>query len=98
MFPHERSLVQRYAGRPFALLGVNVDEDVAQLRQVQHRAGLTWPCWHDGAGGKISEAWQVDRLPAFFLIDRQGIVRWRHFGEVGPRQLEARIDEALRAS
>jgi hypothetical protein len=95
MFPHERSLVQRYRGRPFVLLGVNADEDVARLRRTQQEAGLTWPCWHDGPGGKIGQAWQVDGLPAFFLIDQRGVVRWRHFGRVDPHELERHIDEAL---
>src|SRR5436305_1186848 len=96
MIPHERSLVQRYAGRPFALLGVNADESIEQLRDLQQQSGVTWPNWWDGPGGKISEAWQVDRFPAYFLIDHRGIVRWRHFGAIAPGELGPRIDECLR--
>jgi cytochrome c biogenesis protein CcmG/thiol:disulfide interchange protein DsbE len=86
--------VRRYAGRPFALLGVNVDATREEAQYIQQQAGLTWPNWWDG-GGKISEAWKVDGLPSLFLIDGRGIVRWRHVGKVDPRQLEARIDEVL---
>ncbi|HEV3006331.1 MAG TPA: TlpA disulfide reductase family protein [Pirellulales bacterium] len=38
MFPHERSLVQRFAGRPFALVGVNGDEPDAELGAEEHGA------------------------------------------------------------
>jgi hypothetical protein len=95
MFPLERSLVQRYAGQPFTLLGVNADESPNQLEKIQQQAGLTWPSWWDGPEGKISQAWQVDRYPAFFLIDHRGVVRWRHFGSLTEAELAARIDEWL---
>ena len=38
MYGHERSLVQRYQGRPFVLLGVNTDDDAETLKQVQEQA------------------------------------------------------------
>jgi len=34
MYPHERDIVKRYAGRPFVALSVNTDDDVATLAQV----------------------------------------------------------------
>jgi hypothetical protein len=95
MIPHERSLVQRYAGWPFALLGVNGDATPEHARQIQQQTGMTWPSWWDGPEGKIGLAWHVDRFPAFFLIDDRGVVRWRHFGAVAEGELTARIDECL---
>ena len=40
MFPHERSLVKRLEGRPFALIGVNSDTDpqYAKLKQEMDQA------------------------------------------------------------
>ena len=38
MYPHERSLVKRLAGRPFALLGVNSDQDRKVLQTVIPRS------------------------------------------------------------
>ena len=40
MFPHERSLVKRLEGKPFALLGVNSDEDKDKLKE-QNEKQLT---------------------------------------------------------
>src|SRR5260370_1007459 len=59
MFPHERSLVEKYQGRPFALLGVNLDVDAAVLSRVQESEHLNWRSWFDGPGGPIAHAWGV---------------------------------------
>jgi thiol-disulfide isomerase/thioredoxin len=95
LIPHEKALLQRYRDRPFVLLGVNTDDTPEQLRQFQQQAGMTWPCWWDGPGGKIVAAWRVDRFPALFLIDHRGVVCWRCFGPPREGELEARIDECL---
>jgi len=34
MYPHERSLVEKYRDEPFAILGVNSDEDLDELKPV----------------------------------------------------------------
>ncbi len=97
LFRHERALVERYAGKPFALLGVNADAEAEQLQRTQQQAGLTWPSWWDGPAGKISTAWKVDRFPTLVLIDAQGVVRWRHVGIPAEGVLEAKIEEHLPA-
>jgi hypothetical protein len=81
MYGHERSLVQRMAGRPFVLLGVNTDKDREEIRQVVNDLSLGWRSWWDGwsdghPGGPICESWGVDGFPRIFLIDQGGIVRW----------------------
>ena len=48
MYPHERSLVENMAGRPFALLGVNTDDDLAQLKHVIQKEQINWRSWWDG--------------------------------------------------
>jgi hypothetical protein len=95
MFGHERSLVQRFAGRPFVLLGVNGDESPQQLREVQAKANLTWASWWDGPNGAIGSAWKVDRYPTFVLIDRAGTIRWRQVGVPADGVLAAKIEELL---
>src|SRR5262249_37778092 len=50
MVPHERELVGRLQGRPFALLGVNSDEagDREKARKAVREKQMTWPSWWDG--------------------------------------------------
>ena len=42
MFPHERSLVQRMASKPFALIGVNSDEDRKECKEKNNQQQITW--------------------------------------------------------
>ncbi len=42
MYPHERSLVKRLAGEPFALIGVNSDKDKAKLAKRMEEESITW--------------------------------------------------------
>ena len=37
MYDHERSLVKKYSGRPFVLLGVNTDEQPDFAREAVHQ-------------------------------------------------------------
>ena len=78
MYPHERSLVEAYRNRPFALVGVNSDQDRATVQQAIQRHGLNWRSWFAGGPeGEIPRQWGVTSWPTFFLIDAQGVVRHR---------------------
>lgn len=92
MFPHERSLVKKMDGRPFALLGVNTDRSLDALKGAQKKHELNFRSWWDGGSGKISKQWRVEALPTLILIDHKGVVRWRQLGV--PRNLES-MDERI---
>ena len=95
LFDHERELVRRFAGKPFVLVGVNTDSSPAELQYMQQKSGLTWVSWWDGPAGPIARAYAVDRFPALFLIDQQGLVRLRQFGIPEAGVLEKKIEELL---
>ena len=78
MYPHERSLVKRLEGKPFALIGVNSDKDRTELKQVLKAEKITWRSfWNGGStSGPISKQWKVTGWPSIWIID------------AGPRQLE----------
>src|SRR5262245_33870399 len=92
LFARERALTERFAGRPFVLLGVNCDPAVEDLQKCQLASKLTWAsCW-DGPEGRVCAAWKVDRFPTLILIDRQGVVRYRQVGVPSEGALEAKIE------
>ncbi len=82
MYPHERSLVKRLKDKPFALIGVNSDEDLANLRdKVRIEKELTWRSfWNgpEGTSGPISQAWNVFGWPTIYIIDHNGVIRARN--------------------
>lgn len=96
LFARERALAERFAGRPFVLLGVNADPSQADALRCQKAAGLTWRSFYDGPDGPICAAWKVDRFPTLVLIDGDGAVRWRHVGVPGEGEAERKVEELLR--
>jgi len=80
MYPHERSLVNRLNGKPFALLGVNSDRDREKIKQTVKEKGLTWRSFWNGGGtsGPISTRWNVRGWPTIYVLDEQGVIRFKN--------------------
>jgi hypothetical protein len=93
---YERSLVSKYAGRPFVVLGVNLDRDRDMLRRVEESQNITWPSWWDGRDLRIAERWHIQGLPGVFLLDAKGVIRLTSEGPPEPEKLEDKIDELLK--
>ena len=97
MYPHERSLVKRLAGKPFALLGVNSDADRAVLKEVMKKEQITWRSWWDGGGedniwGPIASHFNVTLWPTIYVLDPKGVIRYK--GVRGPAMDKA-VDTLL---
>jgi hypothetical protein len=95
MYPHERSLVKRLAGEPFALLGVNSDSDRTVLKSVQEREQITWRSWWDGGSteGPIATQWNVSAWPTVYVLDAAGVIRHKGLRGEG---LDAAVDHLLK--
>ena len=64
-------------GRPFDVLGVFYDDDVAEARKDIQARGLIWPNIL-AEGRKIGERYHVrDSLARLFIVDQDGIIRGR---------------------
>ena len=78
MYPHERSLVKKLKDQPFALLGVNSDEDLKALKPRLKEESITWRSFWNGpkgTRGPISAEWNVRGWPTIYIIDHKGIIR-----------------------
>src|SRR5215469_667428 len=92
MFAHERSLVEKYQGRTFVLLGVNVDQRLETLQRTQEKENLNWRSWWDGSSGSISLRWKVNSLPTLFLLDHKGDIRWKSVGVPNLKRMDELIE------
>ena len=83
MFPHERSLVKRLEGKPFALIGINSDSDKEQLKKVMEQEQITWRSFWDGGNtnGPIATRWNVSGWPTIYVLDHKGVIRFRDVRE-----------------
>src|SRR5262245_50512124 len=79
MLPHERSLVKRLQDKPFALIGVNSDQSTKQLKEVAAKENITWRHFFDGPGtnGPIATAWNVSGWPTIYVLDQNGVIRYK---------------------
>src|SRR5256885_6688456 len=80
MYPHERSLVKKFEGRPFAIIGVNSDDDREVLKERMKAEQITWRSFWNGGGpvGPISRQWKVGGWPTIYVIDSKGVIRYKH--------------------
>ncbi len=93
--PHERELAERLKDKPFAVLGVNCDEDKQAAVNAIKSERITWPNWHDGAPGEgpITKLYHIRGYPTVFVIDGQGIIRYKQMAGAG---LDKAVDELLK--
>jgi len=94
MYPHERSLVKRLANEPFALVGVNSDEDREELKRTLVKEEITWRSFWDGGSrsGPIATKWNVTGWPTIYVIDAKGVIR---FKGVRGDAMDKAVDELL---
>ena len=93
MYPHERSLVKRLENEPFALIGVNSDADLEELRPRLEAERITWRSfWNgeDGTQGPISTRWNVRSWPTLYYIDHKGVIRAKNVRDTA--KMDALID------
>ncbi len=66
MIPHERTLVKRLEDQPFALIGINSDNEKS-YRTKRVEMEVTWPSFFDGGktGGPIATRWGVSGWPTY---------------------------------
>jgi hypothetical protein len=96
MYPHERSLVKRLADKPFALIGVNSDDDKEALKKRMAEERITWRSFWNGPkgpDGPISNAWNVSGWPAVYVLDHKGVIRFK--GGLAGAELDKAVDQLL---
>jgi hypothetical protein len=92
MFPHERSLVSRMSDRPFALLGVNADNNREQAQKRVETEKLNWRSFFDG-NRKITRDWRVQYFPTIYVLDQNGVIRYR---DVRDQAMDQAVEELLK--
>lgn len=96
--PELQAIHTKYQARGLELVGVSVDADGSgdAIRAFMTDFRMTYPVWLD-PDERISTQFLVVGVPATFLIDRAGVLRWRKTGPIQPNDstLAAAIERAL---
>jgi RNA polymerase sigma factor (sigma-70 family) len=111
MVPHERALAERYAGKPFVIVGVNGDTlpdktfevKTVDGKVIDHTARVKAALekhkisWRSFRNGQygVGLEWNVRAWPTIFLIDHRGIIRGKWKGDPG-EALDTAIADLVR--
>jgi thiol-disulfide isomerase/thioredoxin len=107
LVPHEKALVEKMKGRPFALIGVNGDDDRDNAKTISAKEGISWRSfWNGGARQGIPVRWGVSGWPTIYVIDGNGVIRddglvyfqERYRSSTPDKAIETLVAEAERAS
>ena len=71
----------------FAVLAIGLDEDTADALAFLHEHPVEYMTLQDSKGD-VAQAFGLKGMPSSYLIDRSGIVRYRHIG-FEPRDIDA---------
>ena len=99
MFPHERSLVKKLDSKPFALIGVNSDTDLENLKEVRKKESITWRSfWNgeEGTKGPISMKWNVHGWPTLYVLDHKGVIRQKWLGSPGEKIMDDFLEKLIK--
>ncbi len=99
--PAERALAERLKGQPFAFVGVNGDAILTNVAHAITHEQMTWPSFWNGNGGPegpISSAWNVHGWPTVYLIDANGILRFKleGYGRQTSNELNGSVDVLMK--
>lgn len=92
--PNVKETLAKYGDQGFAVIGVSLDTDKQKLEAFLKKEKMTWPQCFDGKGWKsaMAQRFGINAIPATFLVDRQGVVR---FLGVRGETLGKRVKELL---
>ena len=95
MIPHEREMVKRLKNKPFALVSISVDEKKKTLTDFMAKEPMPWTHWWNGSEGGVIEAWDVRYYPTIYVIDAQGVIRFKDLkGDELEKAVNTLLDEA----
>jgi peroxiredoxin len=92
--PHLVRLYKKYHEKGLEILGVSLDQDPASWKDAIHHDKMNWIQVNDDKGWNAPSTitYQVNAIPAYFLIDKNGIIKLINGSG---QQLEDAIKELL---
>jgi thiol-disulfide isomerase/thioredoxin len=95
MIPHEREMVEKFKGKPFALISVSVDDQKKELEEFLAHESMPWTHWWEGPEASLLKTWNVHFFPTIYVIDAKGVIRHKNIrGEELEKAVEKLVAEA----
>jgi len=87
-----KELKKRYAGRPFEIVSVMVDENLEDAKSVVDAGIISWSTLYD-ADQQLMEKWRLGKCQETLLVDHQGIIHRRAYAGA---ELDQTIDHLVK--
>ena len=85
--------------KPFVLIGVNVSGyGVKNLKEAMDKERLPWRSFADVGPigqGLIASQWNLSATPTFYVIDPQGVIRYKWLGSPGAKAIDAALEKLI---
>ena len=80
-------------GRPFALIGVNVNEfETKNLKERMDKENMNWRSFaHQDA---INATWNPS-TPSYYVLDPRGVIRHKWVGAPGEKAIDADLEKLI---
>ena len=95
--PHEKQLYARMDKNKFALIGIECEFkiDRAQAKKFMQDMGIGWTqVWDEGGlFGPIGRSWGVGSWPTLYVLDANGVMRYRN---IEGKELDRAVDELVK--
>jgi len=81
--PYLETLYEKHRTDGFEIVGVSVDArgQDSEIRDFVKEFRMTYPIWHD-PDERVQSTFLALGVPASYLIDRRGVLRWRRIGVI----------------
>ncbi|MGC8862584.1 MAG: peroxiredoxin family protein [Armatimonadota bacterium] len=87
-------LRKKFNEKDVVIAGVSIDAEKSTVVDFAKKQGINYIVAHDPRAAKIGDLYQVRGIPATYVIDRKGIIRYAHLGF--PGNINAGKEEAAK--
>ena len=92
--PDIESLYQEYKDKGVVVIGIDIGESEATVRQFVQQGGYSWTFVLDSTGA-VAANYNIRAIPTSFFIDREGVIQAVNIGAMTKRGMEATLAEAM---
>lgn len=93
--PVTEAVIQKYADQGVKAVGLNIEDSAEAIRTAMRAYNITFPTLRDRLG-ITAKRFGVHGLPTYFIVDQNGVVKYRILGNATFKHMEKKILSLLK--